>query len=1101
MASHGWSAGRALLLLASLPLHASAQVDPAATTSAGILPDVEIPELEVPEVEVPGVEVSVGVGVPAETTTEILPEPTTTEPAIVVEQTTTSAEAPIVDETTTSTGAPAQDTTTSVEAPVQDTTISTEVFVQDTTTSTEVPVQDTTTSTEVPAQDSTTSTEFPIDTTASTELPVAPTTTSTWIPDASETVEPINTPESTTSTELPVQDTTTSTEVSVDTATSTELPVDITTTTDLPVDPTSTTEQLSVTTTTDLPVEETTTTELPVDTTTTEQLVDPTTTTQPAAEATTTTAALPAETTTEPPAESATDGQDEPTITQPPAQTVTGPAATSAVSSVSTEIDNLIPIIDSWKEDPENLKDETKDKVDDVHDDIVAVIVGLGGDPNQDCTPGINILNTLICIAKDLTEISGNIVAGNVPAVTGATDSVQSQNDDLNEEEKEEEKSDEQSEEESTEEPTSTSTSPCTEDTADHVTIVCKPTTVTEGGNVQVTETCFESITVEVTGCSVTEATTVISTTGTAAAITPCASGTCGDACPLNAAPLSGADMAVVSATVNCDEISTHTTSEIPTSFARNPIASPTPRAEGEALEKRELPLEKRIFMHNTTPNPFYVTSLNPIWVSQLGDASGHWLNFPDIGQGFAGVNGIYGCTAVIIVSNKGVYLSHIWENPVFIDSDWKWTDDESFNRNSFEALRDGTDYAQSILGLIGTDEAPGVLHSFNMPQVFVITPFTNFFNDPTGTMTAFRYESRAQSLLDNLIGIIPGSTGSLLGYTRTGQQESTETHGTWGRAILEVDMFQDAWMTPEDFPGGSHLYSMGRWRLWVEDGLVTWQDFIITDSGVALDDFPTTTAEGPEATEGAVAPQRLRKREDSPVEQCLVRTRASTTEATSTTETTETTQSSTETTQTSTDTTLSTETTTQTSVTETTETTETTQSTETSESTVESTTETSTQPPTTFRTSTITTTAAPDTTSDETSTTEPPFTGPVLCVNHGGPRVATPYCQCSTTTAGQTFFATAPLISLHCTDYTTFPEAVTPTTAKEETPEPTATNPNADVPEVECSTPDDCDDWEGDCAFGPSSNHVVCLATDWHKVNGVPTSGKSICECMVSET
>ncbi|KAM5356753.1 hypothetical protein ACJ41O_003399 [Fusarium nematophilum] len=69
----------------------------------------------------------------------------------------------------------------------------------------------------------------------------------------------------------------------------------------------------------------------------------------------------------------------------------------------------------------------------------------------------------------------------------------------------------------------------------------------------------------------------------------------------------------------------------------------------------------------------------------------------------------------------------------------------------------------------------------------------------------------------------------------------------------------------------------------------------------------------------------------------------------------------------------------------------------------------------------------------------------------------------------------------------------------KPEDPEE-GTNPNADVPEVECSTPDDCDDWEGDCAFGPSSNHVVCLATDWHDVDGVPTSGKAICECSVRE-
>ncbi|KAH7268194.1 hypothetical protein B0J15DRAFT_486468 [Fusarium solani] len=598
----------------------------------------------------------------------------------------------------------------------------------------------------------------------------------------------------------------------------------------------------------------------------------------------------------------------------------------------------------------------------------------------------------------------------------------------------------------------------------------------------------------------------------------------------MNDAPLSGADMALVSTKVDCAVVSTITTSEIPTgagAFGSNPVTSPTPRAESGSA-KRDL--DRRVFMHNTTPNPFYVASLNPIWVSQIGDASGHWFDYPAIGQGFAGVNGIYGCTAVIIVSDKGVYLSHIWENPVFIDIDWNWTDDESFNRNAFEALRDGTDNARSVTSLVGDDANPGVLHASNNPMVFVLTPFTDVLNDPTGITTLFRYQERAQRLADSLVGVIPGSSGHLLGYTRTNGIDSTEPIGTWGRAILEVDMFQDMIITPEDSPAGSWAFSMGRWRLWVEDGLVTWRDFIVGGSGIQLSGFATTSdAPAPDATQAPEQPQnpeptqaaeavaqRLRKREDSPVEECLVVTRASTTsEATSSatettqaesTESTETTQStestqSTETTQSSTETAETTQ-----SSTETSEATESTQSTETTETTAVSTSETSevttesTRPPTTLRTSVITTTSAPDTTSDEPTTTKPPFTGPVICVNHGGPRVATPYCQCSTTTEGQVFYATAPLISYHCTDYTTFPSAVTPTPTKEETPSPTATNPNADVPEVECATPDDCGDWEGNCHFANDNNHVVCLATDWHDVNGVPTSGKAICECLIRE-
>ncbi|KAK7409426.1 hypothetical protein QQX98_008387 [Neonectria punicea] len=908
---------------------------------------------------------------------------------------------------------------TVINTPVAESTTELPVVVPETTTSDWIPdVPETVDPVNTPTS------EAPVIESTESSIIIPETTTSNWIPDAPATVNPINTPTSeTTPTLEPIQDTTTNlpvdttTEQLAGTTTTTELPAD-TTTTDLPVD-TTTTEAPADTTTTELPVDAASTSEQPADaTTTTEQPVDTTTTEAPAI-------------------------TDAPVLT-----TATGAAATSSVSSVSTEIIGLVPIINFWKDDPEGLKDETKSTVDNVKNDIIGVIKDLGGDPNKGCDGkkkrGLvgaigDIINSLVCIANDLTDVSGGIVVGDVTAVTGTISGVQSQTEDLTEEENDDDNksSEEKSEQESTtEEPTSTTTSPCTEDTAEHVTIICKPTEITEDGNVRTTETCFSSITAEITGCSVTEATTVISTTGTAAAITPCASDTCGgaDACPMDEIPLSGADMNYVSTSVDCGAISTITTSELPTGYGTLndiSVAEPTPHADSDDSSAAKRDLSPRAFGENTSPDPLYVASLSPIWVSQLGDASGHWFNYPETGQGFVGVNGIYGCTAVIIASEKGVYLSHIWENPVFIDSNWDATSDESFNSKAFEALRDGTPFAQSITALIGDEANPGVLNAIYAPKVFVLTPFTTA-NDPTGITTTLRYQDRAQKLANDLASVIPGSGGSgyLLGYTRTNQELSTMEPGWLGRAIFEVDVLQSVLVTPHD-PDGS--LRVGRWRLWVEDQLITYQDFWI-----------------PDHTQGN------QKRQNSDIDACMVSGSGSgtTTEATSTvtdstttgTENTETTQT-TETAQT-TETTQSTETSqTSADTTETTVSTETPQSTETTETTAESTTETietttdSTNPPTTLLTSTLTTTSAPDTTSDEeTTTTEDTFTGPVLCVNFGGPRVATPYCQCSTTTDGQTFFATAPLISQHCTDYTTFPSDVTlqPTDIVTEAPEPT---------------------------------------------------------------
>ncbi|KAM5367177.1 hypothetical protein ACJZ2D_010167 [Fusarium nematophilum] len=71
----------------------------------------------------------------------------------------------------------------------------------------------------------------------------------------------------------------------------------------------------------------------------------------------------------------------------------------------------------------------------------------------------------------------------------------------------------------------------------------------------------------------------------------------------------------------------------------------------------------------------------------------------------------------------------------------------------------------------------------------------------------------------------------------------------------------------------------------------------------------------------------------------------------------------------------------------------------------------------------TETTTTAPSTTTSEPERTYYP------CFNYGGPRVPTPHCKCETTTNGQAYYATAPLISGQCVAYTTFPSSVPTTT------------------------------------------------------------------------
>ncbi|KAJ4265326.1 hypothetical protein NW762_004611 [Fusarium torreyae] len=970
--------------LAALPLFAIAQ-DP--------IPDAAPTTTTTTEAPPPPV---------VDTSSAPLDVPPTTTDAIVVPETTPEA-VPEAPDTTTE--QPLQDTTTQVP-PVQETTTELPPPVVDTTTG-QPPVVDTTTeaidNTPLPE-----TTDLPFDTT--TGQPFGQDTTTELPPPAVDTTtEAIDTGLPQTTTDLPLD--TTGQPLAQDTTT--QLPPAQDTTTDLPLGPDTTTQEHPVfpdPTTEIPPVDTTTQHSQPIIDTTTDAPPAETTTQQPPVQETTTAAEQPADTTQVQDSQPTTKDDNDHPITEAPVPTTAAPEATSSVSSVSSQVAALIPIINKWKDDPEALKDETNKQVEDTHDDIIAVIVSLGGKPDVGCAGkrkrGLfgaigDIINNLACIAEDLTKVSGGITGGDIPAVTGAVSGVQAKNDELTDEENEDEdKTEEEKSEE--EESTKQETTKKEESTTEAVTTTEEPTTTTEA------------------------------TTTATGDMVPCASDSCGsgDSCPMGAEPLSDAQMGIMATGPgDCNAVETTTTDgDLPTApgnFGGFSVTEPTGRPESGSDEKRDL--SPRVFTDDTSPNPLYVMTLNPTWVSQLGDASGHWFPYPVAGHAAAGVNGIYGCTAVIITSEKGVYLSHIWENPVFIDTAWTPTADDDFNRNAFEALRDGTPFAQSVTGLIGTDGNPGPLNAIYSPKVFVLTPLTGP-NDPTGVTTRLRYQDRAQDLANNLASVLPGSGGEgyLLGYTRTNRELSLADPGYWGRAIFEVDMLQKVLVSRDD-PNGNGL-AVARWRLWVEDQLITVQDFWIPD-------VPNP-------------PAGVQKREDNPNDQCLIGGGATGTTSSGPTST----EANAETTETgTTDAGTTTEAAEESTTTKEAETTavDTTTGADTSapETTTKAADETTTKEaetsnPTTATPSTLLTTTrpAPDTdtitsgTTDLATTTAPSRTY-YPCGVFGGPRVATPYCQCSTTVSGKQYVATTTLVDGQCAAYTEFPSKIDPAT---EAPPPT---------------------------------------------------------------
>ncbi|KAF5696408.1 hypothetical protein FMUND_15699, partial [Fusarium mundagurra] len=672
------------------------------------------------------------------------------------------------------------------------------------------------------------------------------------------------------------------------------------------------------------------------------------------------------------------------------------PAA--SISSVSSQVAALIPIINKWTKDPKSRIDETNKKVENTRDDIIAVIVDLGGKPDVPCNkrrglrmrrlkkrglvgPIGDVIKKLACMAQDLTKISSNIIAGNVLAVTSVIPEVKSKNDDLTEEE----------ENKSRESKESTKQKTTKESTTE------KPS-------------------------STDESTTTEATTTTTSDMIVCASGSCSSgSCPIGLG--SGGSMPKrmhsIPRDIKCQDIPITT---IDGSLPTGPISL--------GGSKRDKGLESRMFIDSDIPpNADYIDALSMsseiTWDNQRGLTSGHFIHAPLVGSwSVAGVNGIYGCTAVSIVSSMGVYTSHIWEIPGFVDEvDRKPTSDDFFETNVFEVLRDGTldpTIVTSISGLIGTESAPGVLHSQFEPNVFVVTPFNT--NLTPENPSVFRYEARAYELLNKVTGIIPGALANgVYGYFPRGKVESTG-RGFLGRTIVEFDMLA-GYIASEQDP--TKLQPIGQWRFWVEENLWATHSFNVYNDFI---DYA--------GAESSVPSNGNQKRdENDAIHKCLVRSdstattsagpssrvKATTSDITSTEETAST---------------LDATSTTETSAGSTTngETTETVGITTYKDNTEATTTQSDKSLPTSTLSTLITTTRASSdaitsgVTSDaSTSSNEARTYYP--CVIYGGPRVSKPYCQCSTTVSGKQYATTASMIDNSCADYTSFPFPVVPVT------------------------------------------------------------------------
>ena len=106
-------------------------------------------------------------------------------------------------------------------------------------------------------------------------------------------------------------------------------------------------------------------------------------------------------------------------------------------------------------------------------------------------------------------------------------------------------------------------------------------------------------------------------------------------------------------------------------------------------------------------------------------------------------IQGMYGCTAVIVVSERLIWGSHFWEDEAFKASD------EIFKAGILDLLGPGVGTSQ-MPGLTQFTGAGGRFASATMPQVFIVTPG---FVSGSGAMFYPNQVVKIEDTLKNILG------------------------------------------------------------------------------------------------------------------------------------------------------------------------------------------------------------------------------------------------------------------------------------------------------------------------------------------------------------
>ncbi|KAI7156459.1 hypothetical protein KC349_g6266 [Hortaea werneckii] len=368
------------------------------------------------------------------------------------------------------------------------------------------------------------------------------------------------------------------------------------------------------------------------------------------------------------------------TITSAPSTTIapSGSQASSSETALHTQLSSVIPVIQSWIDDDTEDIDPIISSLDDIEDESQELLSEISDDADKDTDHGCtaNLFSLLTCIVDDVVGIKGSVTEGVVEEVTSQledltnlTDELENRENDDDDDDDDDDSSSTTSSQTSTESSItssfSSSTSSCSSGTSvtEDYFVTCSPTVISSTK----TQTC-ETSTSTVSGCSVTA--TASTTTISSSAYPQCAQTGC-SACTETTLPKQTAPCVDCVTTVSGRAYPAEQTS-IPE--GADEITSLDDLANNTSSKR------KRTL---ATPADFNGDYLD-FFTAQLQDPS--LVNVPHRLAGTGGsssaliqlyldypfsmtVQGLYGCTSIILISRRGVYMSHLFENPGFTDN------------------------------------------------------------------------------------------------------------------------------------------------------------------------------------------------------------------------------------------------------------------------------------------------------------------------------------------------------------------------------------------------------------------------------------------------